>query len=161
MSVNAESPEGPNRVAEFPHQIQTRLDVLESRVEQLEESAVTEAELDDDVIDEHGERIDELGTSVKAALSIFDGSHVDKALAHARARESDDQDGQPSVGDVVEVHITDPPAEGEDPSTAVGRIDGKVTFVHPEGHDIGRETVRARIEDVKQNVNVARAVGKA
>lgn len=163
MSVDSGNPgsgSAPNQIADFLRQVQARLNHLERRFNELEESAITEDELDEEAIDENAERIDELETDVEAALSIFDDSHVDKAQAHAEAIDSDAEEGQPSVGETVEIYIDDPPGEGEDPSTGVGRIDGKVTFVQPDGLDIDRETVQARMVDVKEKVNVARAVGK-
>lgn len=99
-------------------------------------------------IKELEERVEELEDRMSAIEDIFTPAILDRQTAHVEAKQGDARETL-SEGDVKTVKIFDPPGQGSDPDSGVGKIDGIVTFVNCDGLDVELDdVVHCRITNV-------------
>lgn len=97
------------------------------------------------------ERVEELEDRMSAIEDIFAPAILDRQTAHIEAKEGDARDTL-SEGDVKTIKIFDPPGQGSDPDSGVGKIDGIVTFVNCDGLNVEQDdVVHCRITNVLPN----------
>ena len=97
------------------------------------------------------ERISELEDRTQAIEDIFAPAIIDRQTSHVEATKGDARE-KLSEGDVKTVKIFDPPGQGSDPDSGVGKIDGIVTFVNCDGLDVEQDdVVHCRITNVLPN----------
>lgn len=114
----------------------------------------------DERIAELEEQVEELSDRVNAIEDIFSPSIIDRQTAHINAKQRDAREHL-SEGDVETLEIFDPPGQGSDPDSGVGKIDGIVTFVNCDGLDVeANDIVRCRITNVLPNAAHGVAVEK-
>jgi predicted RNA-binding protein with TRAM domain len=102
-------------------------------------------------IEELEERVNELEDRIDGIEDIFAPAIVDRQASHVKAKEDNAQD-QLSEGEVKTVKIFDPPGQGSDPDSGVGKIDGIVTFVNCDGLNVEQDdVVHCRITNVLPN----------
>ncbi|GAA5434788.1 MULTISPECIES: TRAM domain-containing protein [Halobacteriales] len=105
----------------------------------------------DKYIKELEERVEELEDRMSAIEDIFAPAILDRQTAHVEAKQGDARDTL-SQGDVKTVKIFDPPGQGSDPDSGVGKIDGIVTFVNCDGLAVEQDdVVHCRITNVLPN----------
>lgn len=122
---------------------------------------MSQHESKDEKISELKEQIEELEERVDGLEDIFSPAIIDRQTAHTRAKQGDARD-ELSEGDVKTVKIFDPPGQGSDPDSGVGKIDGIVTFVNCDGLDVETDdVVHCRITDVLPNAAHGVATQKA
>lgn len=97
------------------------------------------------------EKVEKLGERISAIEEIFAPAIVDRQTSHIKSK-NEDATNKLSEGDVKTVKIFDPPGQGSDPNSGVGKINGIVTFVNCDGLDVGQnDVVHCRITDVMPN----------
>lgn len=97
------------------------------------------------------EKVKELEDRIQAIEDIFAPAVIDRQTSHVEATKGDARETL-SEGDVKTVKIFDPPGQGSDPDSGVGKINGIVTFVNCDGLNVEQDdVVHCRITDVLPN----------
>lgn len=111
-------------------------------------------------VEELERRVEELQDRLEALESIFSERTLDREQGHTQAKKRDARTKlQP--GETHQVVIDSPPGEGRDPNKAVGRVDGIVVFVDPQGTEIRENDVlKILIKDVEDNCAKANVLDK-
>lgn len=106
---------------------------------------------DADTVEELEAHVEELQQRVEALEGIFSERLLDREGAHIQATQQDARE-QLEVGETHRVVVDSPPGTGRDPSKAVGRIEGIVTFIEPKGLDIEENDVlKVRLKQIQRN----------
>jgi predicted RNA-binding protein with TRAM domain len=97
------------------------------------------------------EKVEKLEDRIQAIEDIFAPAVIDRQTSHVEATKYDARETL-SEGDVKTVKIFDPPGQGSDLDSGVGKINGIVTFVNCDGLNVEQDdVVHCRITDVLPN----------